>query len=261
MWSLHGDVWKLSERATRGVRGSRLATVGACILVAEDDLKQAEIIRRYLTRDGYRPLVVHDGRAAIEAARSSSPDLLVLDVMMPGADGLDVCRALREETAAPMLMLTARSTEDDLLLALDLGADEYMTKPYSPRELMARIRALLRGAARATGPQEEDMVRCGDIVVDRRRHTVHVGKRQIECTPGEFALLAAMVAEPDRAFGRAQLLTAIHGADDWITQRTVDVHVMNLRRKIEEDSRRPRRLLTVFGIGYKLTDASGHGGG
>ncbi len=232
-----------------------LPGVDACVLVAEDDPKQAEIVRRYLVREGLRPVVVHDGRAAIEEARRLTPDLLVLDVMMPSVDGLDVCRALRGETDAPVLMLTARATEDDLLLALDLGADDYMTKPYSPRELMARVRALLRRAARASGRtavEDDGILHCGGLRVDTRRHLVEVEGRTVECTPGQFAILATLAAEPDRVFSRLQLLTAIHGDDEWITPRTIDVHVMNLRKKIEHDPRRPRRLVTVFGVGYRL---------
>ncbi|MDO8189405.1 response regulator transcription factor [Conexibacter sp. JD483] len=231
--------------------------MGLRVLLAEDDVKQAEIVRRYLVRDGYEAIVVHDGRAAIDEARRRGPDLLVLDVMMPRVDGLDVCRALRGETDAPMLMLTARASEEDLLLALDLGADDYMTKPYSPRELMARVRALLRRAqrtaARAAGDSADGVLRTGPLEVDPRRHRVAVDGRDVDCTPGEFQLLATLAAEPDRVFTRAQLLTAIHG-DAWVTERTVDVHVMNLRKKIELDARRPELLLTVFGVGYKLAE-------
>jgi two-component system, OmpR family, alkaline phosphatase synthesis response regulator PhoP len=232
---------------------SYIRAVRACVLVAEDDERQAEIVRRYLEREGWEAIVVHDGRSAIDEARRRRPDLLLLDVMMPAVDGLDVCRALRQETDAPVLMLTARSTEDDLLLALDLGADDYMTKPYSPRELMARVRALLRRAQRAEAARAGDqVVRLGDLVIDVRRHRVEVRGAEIDCTPGQFALLATLAAEPDRVFDRNQLLTAIHGTDAWITPRTVDVHVMNLRKKIELDARRPERLITVFGVGYKL---------
>jgi len=237
--------------------------MGARVLLAEDDVRQAEIVRRYLVRDGYEAIVVHDGRAAIDEARRRRPDLLVLDVMMPRVDGLDVCRALRGESDAPMLMLTARASEEDLLLALDLGADDYMTKPYSPRELMARVRALLRRARRAAAAAAhahdgdgDGVLRCGALEVDARRHRVRLDGREVDCTPGEFQLLATLAAEPDRVFTRGQLLTAIHGSDAWVTERTVDVHVMNLRKKIERDARRPRLLLTVFGVGYKLTEPS-----
>ncbi|NUR92930.1 MAG: response regulator transcription factor [Nonomuraea sp.] len=225
----------------------------AYVLVAEDDPKQAELLRRYLEREGHETLVVHDGRSAIDEARRAEPDLVLLDVMMPKVDGLDVCRVLRAESDLPIMMLTARSTEDDLLLGLDLGADDYMAKPYSPRELMARVRTLLRrsGKSREAGR----LFRAGDLVVDPVRHTVTAAGTLIDCTLAEFRIIETLAAEPERVFTRRQLLERIHGFDRFITERTVDVHVMNLRRKIEPDPRRPVRLLTVYGVGYKLTQA------
>ncbi|TDE18937.1 response regulator transcription factor [Actinomadura sp. 6K520] len=219
----------------------------ADVLVAEDDVKQAELLRRYLQWEGHRVVVVHDGRAALDEARARRPDLVVLDVMMPGVDGLDVCRGLRAESDVPVLMLTARSTEDDLLLGLDLGADDYVTKPYSPRELMARVRTLLRRAGCA-----ERVYRVGGIAVDPERHTVHVDGREVECTPAEFRILEALAARPERVLTRSQLLAHLHGFDRFITERTVDVHVKNLRKKIEPRPGRPVRLCTVYGVGYKL---------
>ncbi|MDX2677069.1 response regulator transcription factor [Streptomyces sp. NY05-11A] len=234
----------------------------ANILVAEDDTKQAELVRRYLEHEGHAVTVVEDGRAALEEVRHREPDLVVLDVMMPRADGLDVVRILRAESReVPVLMLTARSTEDDLLLGLDLGADDYMTKPFSPRELVARIRTLLRRNKRAAAAEpvpapveDDDTLSVGTLRVDPVRHEVSVGGTPVVCTPGEFRILAAMAAEPDRVFSRQQLLAELHGFDKFISGRTVDVHVMNLRKKIERTPRRPVRLLTVFGVGYKLTD-------
>ncbi|MER6119848.1 response regulator transcription factor [Streptomyces sp. NPDC001743] len=233
----------------------------AHVIIAEDDEKQAELLRRYLEREGHVVTVVGDGLAALDAVRHGEPDLLVLDVMMPRADGLDVVRVLRAEARElPVLMLTARTTEDDLLLGLDLGADDYVTKPYSPRELMARVRTLLRRSRRAAaGPEtagavDADVLRVGTLVVDPARHVVAVDGEAVDCTPGEFRILAALAAEPDRVFSRQQLLAELHGFDRYISDRTVDVHVMNLRKKIEPAPRRPARLLTVFGVGYKLTD-------
>lgn len=229
----------------------------AHVVVAEDDPKQAELIRRYLHNAGHRVAVVHDGRAALDEARACRPDLMVLDVMMPRVDGLDVCRALRADPALaglPVLMLTARSAEDDLLLGLDLGADDYMTKPYSPRELMARVRTLLRRAASTAppAPATDPVLRVGPVTVDPVRHEVTCDGRPVTCTPGEFALLSLLAAEPGRVFSRAQIIQHQHGFDRWFTSRTVDVHVMNLRRKIEPAPDRPVRLLTVYGVGYKL---------
>ncbi|MFI1013313.1 response regulator transcription factor [Streptomyces sp. NPDC020965] len=228
-------------------------------MIAEDDEKQAELIRRYLEREGHTVTLVRDGRATVESVRHRAPDLLLLDVMMPKVDGLDVLRILRaEEYGLPVLMLTARSTEDDLLLGLDLGADDYMTKPYSPRELMARVRTLLRRAgpttpAAAPAPAEP-LLAVGTLVIDPARHEITVDGVRIDCTPGEFRILVAMAAEPGRVFTRQRLLEELHGFARYIGDRTVDVHIMNLRKKIEPAPRRPVRLLTVFGVGYKLAD-------
>ncbi|MEW2120058.1 response regulator transcription factor [Streptomyces sp. NPDC005474] len=248
----------------------------ANIVVAEDDAKQAELVRRYLEHEGHTVTVVEDGRTALETVRHQEPDLVVLDVMMPRADGLDVVRILRaERREVPVLMLTARSTEDDLLLGLDLGADDYMTKPFSPRELTARVRTLLRRNRRGTDPApvpvqaavpapapaiepeeapDEGVLVVGALRIDPARHEVSVAGMTVECTPGEFRILAAMAAEPGRVFTRARLLDELHGFDKYISGRTVDVHIMNLRKKIERAPRRPSRIVTVFGVGYKLTD-------
>lgn len=227
----------------------------AQILVAEDDLKQAELIRRYLAHAGHDVIVVHDGRSAVEQVRLHQPDLLVLDVMMPAMDGLDVCRVLRRESGLLVLMLTARSLEDDLVLGLSLGADDYMVKPFSPRELVARVGTLLRRAGpRAAVPGA--VARAAGLVVDVPRHEVTVDGEPVDCTPAEFELLAAMAAEPGRVFTRHQLLRRLLGDDRYVTARTVDVHVMNLRKKIEGRPGQPRRIITVYGVGYKLADAS-----
>jgi two-component system response regulator MtrA len=221
----------------------------ALVLVADDDPRHAEGIRRYLVAAGHETIVVHDGQAALDAARRHRPDLLVLDVMMPGLDGLQVCRTLRQESDVLVLMLTARSTESDLLLGLELGADDYLTKPFSPRELVARIRTLLRRSTRgAPEPSSPAIRRIGRIGIDPVGHHVTVDGERIECTRGEFAILAAMSEQPDRVFTRAQLLHHTRGIDRSSTERTIDVHVMNLRRKIGSE-----QLRTVHGVGYKLT--------
>ena len=227
-----------------------------CVLVAEDDKMQAELVRRYLEHEGHTAVVAHNGQAALDQARRRHPDLIILDVMMPGMDGLEVCRTLRRESEVPVLMLTARTSEDDLLLGLGLGADDYMTKPYSPRELMARVRTLLR-RNRDGSPWRDGALHVGDLRVDPGGRRVTIGTTPVECTRGEFEILAAMAAQPDRVFHRSQLLQEIHGLDLGTTERTIDMHVMNLRKKIEADPRRPVRLVTVFGVGYKLTDGTG----
>ncbi|MFK4148764.1 response regulator transcription factor [Streptomyces sp. NPDC004065] len=225
----------------------------AYVLVAEDDEMQAELIRRSLLAEGHTATVVHDGRAALDAVHEQRPDLVLLDLMLPVVDGFGVCRELRRDNDVPVLMLTARSTEDDVLLGLELGADDYMTKPYSPRELMARIRTVLRRSGRAADRGQDPAVRAGGITVDPVRHEVRCEGRPVECTPAEFEILLAMAGEPDRVFTRRQLLHCTRGLDRASTERAVDVHIMNLRKKLEADPRRPVRLLTVFGVGYKLS--------
>ncbi|MET7697723.1 response regulator transcription factor [Streptomyces sp. NPDC005485] len=228
----------------------------AHVLVAEDDEMQAELIRRSLLQEGHSTTVVHDGAAALDAVRRHRPDLVVLDLMLPVIDGLGVCRVLRRDEDIPVLMLTARSAEEDILLGLELGADDYMTKPYSPRELMARIRTVLRRSGRnALDPErcEGRTVRAAGISVDPARHEVLCDGRPVECTPGEYEILLAMAGEPERVFSRRQLLQCTRGIDRASTERAIDVHIMNLRKKIEADPRSPVRLLTVFGVGYKLS--------
>jgi DNA-binding response OmpR family regulator len=232
--------------------------VNARILVAEDDPKQAELLRRYIEREGHSTIVVHDGRAAIDEARRRRPDLLVLDVMMPRVDGLDVCRVLRADSAngadneLPIIMLTARSTEDDLLLGLDLGADDYLTKPYSPRELVARVRTVLR---RAGQRKDAGLHQVGELVVDPGRYEVTMAGRTIDLTRAEFEILRCLAEQPGRAFTRQQLLERAFGFDHYVYDRTIDVHVMNLRKKLEPVPARPAYLLTVYGVGYKLAEA------
>jgi len=192
----------------------------AQVVLAEDDEKQAELVRRYLERENHTVIAVTDGRSALEEVRRRQPDLLVLDVMLPGVDGLDVCRILRRESDVPVLMLTARTEEDDLLLGLDLGADDYMTKPFSPRELAARVRTLLRRTR--VNAEPGSLLRVGEVVVDLDRHELVADGTKITCTPGEFRLIATMAARPHRVFTRAQLLENLHGIDQYITTRTID---------------------------------------
>jgi DNA-binding response OmpR family regulator len=228
--------------------------MSARILVAEDDPKQANLIRVYLEREGHSVLVVGDGRTALEQARVRHPDLVVLDVMMPQVDGLDVCRILRGESKVPILLLTARTTEDDMLLGLDVGADDYITKPYSPRELAARVRALLRRAGAVTAG-DQAILKVGDLEIDPGRFEVRVGGRPVVLTAKEFGILEVLAGDPGRAFTRAQIIDRAFGFDHYVLERTVDAHVMNLRRKIEGDTAEPRYVQTVYGRGYRLAES------
>ncbi|MFD4373378.1 response regulator transcription factor [Streptomyces sp. NPDC058486] len=231
--------------------------MSARILVAEDDEKQSRLIRIYLEREGNVVQVVADGRAALEKARSIRPDLIVLDVMLPYVDGLDVCRILRTEPGTedvPILLLTARTTEEDMLLGLDLGADDYLTKPYSPRELTARVRALLR-RARKSAPGGATLLRVGEVELDTARFEVRVAGRPVALTSKEFSILESLAREPGRVFTRAQIIERVFGFDQEVLERTVDAHVMNLRRKLEVPGSR-RLLETVYGRGYRLADGT-----
>ncbi len=201
--------------------------------------------------------VVADGRAALERARSSRPDLIVLDVMLPLVDGLDVCRILRAESDVPILLLTARTTEEDMLLGLDLGADDYLTKPYSPRELTARVRALLRRSGKTAGAAGTPVLRVGELELDTARFEVRVAGRPVPLTAKEFSILETLAREPGRVFTRAQIIERVFGFDRDVLERTVDAHVMNMRRKLEAGPGRTRLLETVYGRGYRLADGPG----
>ncbi len=224
------------------------------ILVVDDDRKIVELVRLYLEKDGYRVSAAYDGLQSLELARQPQPALIVLDLMLPGIDGLDVCRILRGEgNKVPIIMLTAKTTEADKLIGLDLGADDYVPKPFSPRELLARVRAVLRrvGEEEHDGPSE---VRFGDLLVDFVRHQVQVRGKPVSLTPTEFKLLEVLIREPGRAFSRLELLDRVFGYDFEGFERTVDVHVMNLRRKIEPNRRNPTYIKTVYGMGYKFAE-------
>jgi two-component system, OmpR family, alkaline phosphatase synthesis response regulator PhoP len=222
------------------------------ILVVDDEPRIAEICRDYLQRAGFGVTTAENGADALALARAKRPDLVVLDLGLPKMDGLDVTRALRQHSNVPIIMLTARVEESDKLVGLELGADDYLTKPFSPRELVARVRAVLRRVDR--GPDAGDVLRGGDVVLDVPRMRVTVGGRPVDVTSTEFALLAALMRQPGRVFTRAQLLDAIHGDDGEAFDRAVDAHVKNLRRKIEANPHAPRHLLTVYGVGYRFTD-------
>ncbi len=224
------------------------------VLVVEDEMKIARLVRDYLEHAGFHVIVTGDGGSALASARGSKPDLVVLDLGLPGQDGLDVTRDLRRTSNVPIVMLTARGDESDRIVGLELGADDYIVKPFSPKELVARVRAVLRRteSTRAGGP---DVLRAVDVEVDVPRMRVSVSGRPVVLTPTEFQLLATMVREPGRVFTRGQLLDAVHGVAFESYERAVDAHVKNIRKKIEPSPGHPRYLLTVHGVGYRLADA------
>ena len=224
------------------------------ILVIEDDPGIARIIRLYLERDGHTVSTASDGEGGLSAARADNPDLIVLDLMLPRLDGMSVCRALREESDVPIIMATARVDEADRLAGLDLGADDYIVKPFSPRELAARVRAVLRRTSRQTHA-EPDRVEYQGMTIDFNTQTVVRDGEPASLTPTEFRLLSMLVSQPGRPFSRDQIIDWVFGYDFDGFDRTVDVHVANLRRKIEPDVRRPRYVQTVHGIGYRFGNA------
>ncbi len=222
------------------------------ILVVDDEPQIAGIVSDYLRLAGFDVIVAADGVRALQVARGRHPDLVVLDLGLPGLDGLEVARNLRRESEVPIIMLTARVEEDDRLRGLEIGADDYVTKPFSPRELVARVRAVLR---RSEGRHiDGDLLRVADLAIDVARMSVRRGDEPIDLTPTEFQLLAALARHPGRVLTRAQLLDAARGADAEAYERAVDSHVKNIRRKLERDPHAPRYLETVYGIGYRLVE-------
>ncbi len=222
------------------------------ILVVDDEPKIVRLARDYLERSGYRVLPVYDGPAALIAARQERPDLIVLDLNLPGMDGLDVCRALRRVSSVPIIMLTARVEETDRLIGLEVGADDYIVKPFSPRELVARVRAVLR---RTQGEvQSPGLIRAGMLELDLNGHRALLVGEPIKLTRIEFNLLAILAQHPGQTFSRAQLIERLHGPADGGFDRSIDAHIKNLRRKIEADPADPHFVLTVYGIGYQFAD-------
>jgi len=219
------------------------------VLVVDDDAKTVELVKLYLSRDGYQILTAYDGGEALRLARESSPDLVVLDLMLPDIDGLEVCRTLRHEFDIPVIMLTARTTDQDKLIGLGLGADDYVTKPFSPRELAARVRAVLR---RLPGERGSEEIERGELTMNFTKHEAWFAGRPLNLSSAEFKLLAVLAKEPGRAFSRASLIEEALGYDFQGFDRTIDVHILNLRRKLEPDPSRPRYIKTVYGVGYKF---------
>lgn len=227
------------------------------VLIVDDEPRIVAGVRKYFEQAGFDVLAAHDGPTGLSLARSRAPDLIVLDLMMPGMDGLDVCRELRRESNVPIIMLTARVEEADKLIGLELGADDYVTKPFSPRELVARARAVLRRAQAATTPVTTKTYRFGKVVFDVAAQQCVVDGEVVPLTPTEFSLLQVLVQHPGQVLSRMQLLEAAHlGVYDGV-ERTVDVHIHNLRHKLEPDPTNPLHILTVFGTGYRFSYGEG----
>jgi DNA-binding response OmpR family regulator len=226
------------------------------ILVVDDDPKTVSLVKLYLESDGHKVLCAYDGVEALRLAREERPNLIVLDLMLPGLDGLQVCRTLRTESDVPVIMLTAKTTEGDKLAGLELGADDYVTKPFSPRELAARIKVVLRRTVSESLERGPEQAAYGDLKMDFRQHTVSIAGRPVALTPTEFRLLGTLVREAGQVLSREQLIQRVLGLDFDGFDRTIDVHVLNLRRKLGDDPARPRYIKTVYGAGYKF-EASG----
>jgi DNA-binding response OmpR family regulator len=222
------------------------------ILVVDDEMKIARLVRDYLTEAGFEVTLAANGPAALAAARSQRPDLVILDLGLPGMDGYDVTRSIRSGSSIPIIMLTARSEETDRIVGLELGADDYVVKPFSPRELVARVKAVLR---RVGGEVATEVIRAKDLVIDIPHRRVEREDTRIELTTTEFELLRILASSPGRVFTRGQLLDSIRGVSFESYERAIDAHVKNLRKKLEPEPRRPAYVITVHGVGYKFADA------
>jgi len=221
-------------------------------LVVDDDPKTVSLVKLYLESDGHKVLCAYDGVEALRLAREERPNLIVLDLMLPGMDGLQVCRTLRTESDVPVIMLTAKTTESDKLTGLDLGADDYVTKPFSPRELAARIKVVLRRTVSESFERGPEQAAYGELKMNFREHSVTVAGRPVSLTPTEFRLLGTLVREAGQVLSREQLIQRVLGLDFDGFDRTIDVHILNLRRKLGDDPAHPRYIKTVYGAGYKF---------
>jgi two-component system alkaline phosphatase synthesis response regulator PhoP len=224
------------------------------ILIVDDEPHIVRVLRGYFEQAGFAVLGAYDGAEALRVARQERPDLIVLDIMLPRVDGWEVCRTLRRESDVPIIMLTARVEETDTLIGLELGADDYIPKPFSPREVVARARAVLRRVRTPSGAAEPETLDVGDLHLDVPRRTLRVGGREVELTPSEFEILRTLLGAPGRVFTRGQLLEASQGEAYEGYERTIDTHIKNLRHKIGDLPRRPEYIQTVHGVGYKMRE-------
>lgn len=224
------------------------------ILIVEDDIKTANLLRLYLRQAGYKAETANDGYTGLDMARRIQPDLVILDLMLPNLDGLDICRLIRLESSVPIIILTAKSTEDDVLRGLELGADDYIAKPFSPREVVARVKTVLRRVQDSVSNGGQKELQFGELAINLTRHEVVIKEEVVHLTPKEFKLLETLAKEPGRAFTRLELVERAFGYDYEGLERTVDAHVMNLRKKIERDHTNPNYVETVYGVGYRFME-------
>jgi DNA-binding response OmpR family regulator len=231
------------------IKTNNMATVGNNkILIVDDEKQIVEIVKAYLEREGYRTIVAYDGKSALTLARKEHPDLIILDLMLPEITGWDVCRTLRAESDVPIIMLTARDDTTDKIIGLELGADDYVSKPFDPKELVSRVRAVLR---RYSTKPKRSLINLGELIIDLEKRQVQRGEVEIQLTALEFDLLRILVENPGRVYSRMQLLDKVQGEAYEAYERTIDSHIKNLRKKIEFDSEHPKYILTVYGVGYK----------
>ncbi len=224
------------------------------ILVVDDEPQIVKVVKAYLEKAGFAVVSAADGSAALAVFQHEKPDLVILDLNLPGLDGMEVCRTIRRASDVPVMMLTARVEETDKLIGLELGADDYVIKPFSPREVVARVRTILRRTAGA--PFQSETIRVGDLQIDLDLHTVTLGKRSIELTPTEFGILVVLARQPRRVFSRLQIMEQAQGDAFEGYERTIDAHIKNIRIKLETNPRKPTHIQTVFGLGYKLEAAT-----
>jgi DNA-binding response OmpR family regulator len=222
------------------------------ILVVDDEFEIVKVVRAYLEQSNFRVLTASDGQQALAVFHHDQPDLIILDLNLPSLDGLEVCRSIRRESNVPIIMLTARVEETDRLIGLEIGADDYMLKPFSPREVVARVRAVLRRSIAA--PEQPNIISIDELKIDLKKHEVHLQDRLIDLTPSEFNVLHTLASQPGRVFSRMDLLDAAQGEAYEGYERTIDVHIKNLRQKLGDEPRDPKYVLTVYGIGYKFSD-------
>ena len=225
-----------------------------CVLIVEDDINTANLVATYLGKEGFSVLIENNGEKGLATAGREKPDLVILDLMLPGIDGLEICRRLRGKSNLPILMLTAREEEIDRVLGFSLGADDYVVKPFSPRELVERVKAILRRTQAGTGVREARILSCGPLVLDPEKHKVSIAGQTIRLTSSEYKLLHVLLASPGRVFSRGELLQQFYDHEEAVVERVIDVHINKLRQKIEADPARPVYIETVRGFGYRFTE-------